>query len=296
MRKTIQLSKADQYFVEHVTRISENKPGTGVYDDFGLEVRPVWQDTGEPAHTRYIQNVTEVYDLSKGELPIISLRPIKIDKAIGEALWIYRDASNNLVTLKTKYNIAWWDAWDIGDRTIGHCYGSVIKQHDLFNKLLRDLAADLAAGSTSRRRIMSLWQQDSLDSVHGLDPCAFLTDWSLVGTGSEPRRLSLTLVQRSNDYIAAGHINKMQYVGLQMAVARHLGIEVGTFTHFIFNLHIYDRHFVIAEEMLARANQEYPTPSLAIKADAPDIFNIMPKDFELTNYDPAPQFLIDIAV
>jgi thymidylate synthase len=50
----------------------------------------------------------------------------------------------------------------------------------------------------------------------------------------------------------AGYINKIQYVALQMMIASHLGYEVGKFCHFVQNLHIYDRHFDAALELLDR--------------------------------------------
>jgi thymidylate synthase len=61
----------------------------------------------------------------------------------------------------------------------------------------------------------------------------------------------MTLNQRSNDYIMAGYINKIQYVALQMMVASHLNYKVGN-CHFIQNLHIYDRHIEAALEILER--------------------------------------------
>ena len=66
--------------------------------------------------------------------------------------------------------------------------------------------------------------------------------------------LDLTLNQRSNDYIMAGYINKIQYVALQMMVAGHLNYRVGNFSHMVQNLHIYDRH---TEAMLELIKKTY---------------------------------------
>jgi thymidylate synthase len=48
----------------------------------------------------------------------------------------------------------------------------------------------------------------------------------------------------------AGYINKIQYVALQMMIAGHLGYKVGFFSHFVQNLHLYDRHFSAADEIV----------------------------------------------
>ena len=62
----------------------------------------------------------------------------------------------------------------------------------------------------------------------------------------------MTLTQRSNDYIMAGYINKIQYVALQMMVASHCGYKVGKFFHLVQNLHVYDRHMDAVKEILDR--------------------------------------------
>ena len=64
--------------------------------------------------------------------------------------------------------------------------------------------------------------------------------------------LDATLTQRSNDMLVAHHINAMQYVALQMMIAKHFGWKVGKFFYFINNLHIYDNQFEQAEELLRR--------------------------------------------
>ena len=81
--------------------------------------------------------------------------------------------------------------------------------------------------------------------------CAYETLWT-VRKKNDIYYLDLTLIQRSNDYVTAGFINKIQYVSLQMMIAGHLGYEVGNFCHFTQNLHIYDRHFDAVEELLNR--------------------------------------------
>ncbi len=271
-------SRADRYFYRNLKQILEYG-----YGDDSQSVRPHWAD-GTPAHTKYILNVQETYDLSR-ELPITSLRPIACKMAFGEILWIYRDASNDLNVLRDKYGVTWWDSWDIGDRTIGSCYGHTVRKYNLFENLIRELKTN----PFSRRHIMSLWQNDELQEQHGLDPCCFMTTWSVTGDKGI-YRLHLKLEQRSSDYIVAGHINKMQYAALQMLVAREVGMEVGTFTHSVTNLHIYDRHEDAARELIRRFEEELPkielpNPTLKLK-EGTTLQDIMPGDFILEDYKP----------
>ena len=83
------MNKADAMFKELSKRILDE----GCMDK---DPRPRYED-GTPAHTISINHVMQSYDLSKGELPLITLRPIAVKSAIGELLWIYQDASNDII-------------------------------------------------------------------------------------------------------------------------------------------------------------------------------------------------------
>lgn len=230
--------KADEYYIQNLTEILNN----GYYDK---DPRPKYKD-GSPAHTKYITQVFEKYDLSKGEFPITTLRNTAIKTGIREILWIYQKQSNDL-NVAISMGINWWGDWNIGDGTIGQRYGATVNRYKLIDKLLDSLKNN----PFSRRHIINLYQEIDLLETKGLDPCAYETLWSVRQNGDD-RILDLTLIQRSNDYIMAGYINKIQYVALQMMIAGHLGYNLGNFCHLVQNLHIYDRHIDAANELLSR--------------------------------------------
>lgn len=259
--------------------------------------RPRYASDGKPAHSIFITQAFEQYDLSKGELPITTLRPIAIKKAIRELQWIYQDQTSDLSVLKEKYDVHWWDAWNIGDGTIGQRYGATVGRYDLMNKLLDGLAND----PFGRRHIISMWQETDLQETDGLYPCAFQILLSVRRSGKfvgdkEIYYLDLTLIQRSSDYLVAGHINMMQYVALQMMIAHHLGYEVGKFARFTQNLHIYDRHIEQAHELLNRTPSD-KQPKLILNAEGKSFYEIEESDFELIDYEPVkPQLKFDLAI
>ena len=152
--------------------------------------RPHYSD-GTPAHTISVNGAMHQYDLSKSQLPIITLRPIAIKSAIGEMLWIYQDQSNDLDLLRDKYNVTWWDEWDIGNRTIGQVYGATVKRYNLINNLLKDIKEN----PDGRRHIMCLWQENDFKEPHGLKPCAFMSVWNVRHTENVDY-LDMTLVIR----------------------------------------------------------------------------------------------------
>ncbi len=279
------MTKADTIFKENIRKIMEE----GVWSE---QARPKYKD-GRTANSKYITGAFMEFDLAKGEFPITTLRPIAIKSAIKEMLWIYQDQSNNLDLLEDKYNVHYWNDWEVGDsRTIGQRYGAVVKRHDITNKILKQLEAN----PWNRRNIISLWDYDAFEETDGLLPCAFQTMFDVRRVDGEIY-LDATLTQRSNDMLVAHHINAMQYVALQMMIAKHFGWKVGKFFYFINNLHIYDNQFEQAEELLRREPSDCQPHLVLNVPDGTNFFDIKPEDFELVDYDPVkPQLKFDLAI
>ena len=257
--------------------------------------RPHWAD-GTPAHTLSVNHVMLSYDLSKNEWPLITLRPIAYKSAIKELFWIYQDQSNDLDLLKDKYGITWWDEWDIGNRTIGSCYGETVKRHHLMDNLLEGLKNN----PDGRRHIISLWQEDDFKEKHGLKPCAFMTIWNVVHLPDRDR-LDMMLVQRSSDYITAGSINQFQYAVFLKMVATSLGYEAGIFTWVADNVQIYDRHMTAAKELLNRSTYIDAT-DVRVEIPKKDFYDYKPEDIVVTGYsqkaiaEQNPQIKLEVAI
>lgn len=279
------MTKADIIFKDNIRKIMDE----GVFSE---NARPRYKD-GNVANSKYITGAFAEYDLSKDEFPITTLRPIAIKSAIKEVLWIYQDQSNSLELLNNKYNVHYWNDWEVGDTgTIGQRYGAVVKKHDIIHKILQQLEAN----PWNRRNIISLWDYEAFEESDGLLPCAFQTMFDVRRVDGEIY-LDATLTQRSNDMLVAHHINAMQYVALQMMIAKHFGWKVGKFFYFINNLHIYDNQFEQANELLRREPSDCQPRLVLNVPDGTDFFNIKPEDFELINYDPVkPQLKFDLAI
>lgn len=264
---TLPITKGDTYMKELINRVLDH----GSKD---INPRPKYKD-GTPAHTISVNHVFHTYDISKGESPFITLRPIAIKSAIGELLWIYQDMSNDLDVLKNKYNVTWWDAWDIGNRTIGCCYGETVRRH----KLLTNLLNGLITNPDGRRHIMELWQEDDFKNPHGLKPCCHETNFS-VRHEQDGDYLDMILMIRSSDSLTALCINEMQYEVLLHLVARHCGFKVGVFSSIITNAQIYDRHIENAKEMLNRKSISC-SPKIWLNPDKKNFFDFTVDDIKL---------------
>lgn len=279
------MTKADIIFKENIERILKD----GVFSE---QARPKYKD-GTVANSKYVTGAFAEYDLSKGEFPITTLRPIAIKSAIKEVLWIYQDQSNSLDVLNDKYNVHYWNDWEVGNTgTIGERYGAVVKKHDIINKILKQLEVN----PWNRRNIISLWDYQAFEETDGLLPCAFQTMFDVRRIDGEIY-LDATLTQRSNDMLVAHHINAMQYVALQMMIAKHFGWKVGKFFYFINNLHIYDNQFEQAQELLRREPSNCQPRLVLNVPDGTNFFDIKAEDFELVDYSPVkPQLKFDLAI
>ena len=133
------------------------------------------------------------------------------------------------------------------DANLGMCYGGTIREHNLFEKCRQDIKNN----PFGRRHIISMWQEEDFSKKLGLCPCAFLTMWTVVKRNGN-YYLDMTLIQRSNDYMAAGIINSTQYNSFLCMMAADCGLLPGVFTWFVQNLHIYDRHMDAAKELISR--------------------------------------------
>jgi len=262
------MNKADKYYIQNISKIMVE----GSWDE---NPRPKYKD-GTSAFSKFITQVWEEYDVSKGEFPITTLRPTAIKTGIKEILWIYQKQTSSLQVAR-EMGINWWDEWNIGDDTIGRRYGSTIGKYALMDGLLGGLMKD----PFSRRHIMNMYQYTDLNETKGLYPCAYETIWS-VRKVDDKLCLDLTLIQRSNDYLVASYINKIQYVALQMMVAKHCGFEVGKFCHLVQNLHIYDRHFDAVTELINKEPLKDNYPFIELLTDK-NFYDYTIDDFKIHN-------------
>ena len=294
------MTKADKYMIEAIDDILTNG-----YKD--VNPRPKYAD-GTPAHTISINHTFRKYDLSKGEFPICTLRPMAWKTGIKEIFTIYQKPTNEIAKME-EMGVNWWKDWDIGDGTIGQRYGATVSRYDLINNLIKDIQND----PYGRRKVVSLWQETDLHETPGLAPCAFLTIWN-VRKGEETDYLDMVLVQRSGDMLTAsgpGGINEIQYAALLTMIAVHTGYTPGVFSHLVANEQIYDRHIDAAHEMLKRhheklkeesdetlvKNQWGNRPILLLNTDKTNFYDFTIDDWFILNYNPIkPQLKLELGI
>jgi len=168
----------------------------------------------------------------------------------------------------------WWD--------LGPVYGH---QWRNFNSEWVDQIAnaihEIKTNPSNRRIIVSAWNPAQIDQML-LPPCHAFFQFNVDTTNNI---LNLQLYQRSADMFLGVPFNIASYSTLLMLVAQITGLKPWTFTHTLWDAHIYNNHVDQVNEQLSR--EPLPLPEFRVKKDIQtleDIEALEWEDFELLNY------------
>lgn len=254
-------------------------------DTKGELVRPRWEDTREFAYTIKKFGVINRYDLRK-EFPALTLRKTALKSAMDEILWIYQKKSNNIKDLNSHI----WDQWADENGSIGTAYGFVVGEKFTYKNEMIDqtdyVLKQLKENPYSRRIMTNLYQYHDLATGH-LDPCCFCAMYNVTKDENNNLVLNMTLVQRSQDVLAANNWNVAQYAILLMMFAQVNNMIPGELVHVINDAHIYDRHVDIIEELIKR--EEYPAPKVWLNPNVKNFYDFTTNDLYVENYITGPQ-------
>ena len=276
--------------------------------------RPVYND-GTGVRVKRILQVMNQYDLRR-EFPISTIRPLNLKGCVSEVLWIFKDRSVDTKDL----GLHIWDQWADENGCIPGCYGDMVNRPvvirknpmdgllpiSVFESVLSELGSSIIGygfknqvdfilwslknDKTSRRILCSMFDP-LINNIKPLQECAFQINLSVKGD-----ELYMTLYQRSMDVISAMFWNTAQYAALMMMFAHDAGLKPAVFTHFVQDMHVYDRHEAVAYELLRRPNFG-PIPQVTISSRMEDkgFYDFTPDDFEICNYEPQPQVKFEVA-
>ncbi|MCM3109861.1 thymidylate synthase [Lederbergia lenta] len=265
------MAKADEMFINDLIEVAT--------EDFEIDNRAKWQDGSQVKTKRILQSVNK-YDLSEG-FPILTLRDINFKAAVDEMLWIYSKLSNDTSQLNS--NI--WDSWKNERGLVEKAYGYQIAKSTMGHRSqMHYVLHEIKNNPASRRIQMNMFdaKDQFIKATESLIECAYSTHFSV-----KDGKLHMTLIQRSGDLLTAagfGGWNTVQYAALQHAIAMECNLEVGVFTHFIQDLHLYNKHWDQAFKLVRRSfNNDLKAPTIKIKRKP--FFELTSEDFELIGYE-----------
>ena len=128
----------------------------------------------------------------------------------------------------------------------------------------------------ARRLIVNPWNVAELEQM-ALPPCHGPFQFQ-VKNGV----LNLALWQRSADLFLGVPFNIASYALLMHMVAHVTGLQVGIFTHYLNDVHIYRN--LVDQVRIQITREPYPPPRLWLNPEVKDIFNFTMDDIKLVGY------------
>lgn len=252
------------------------------------------------------------FSLNLGEeFPILTTKQVFIRQAVLEMLWIYQAQSNDVRWLKER-NVHIWNEWEIDENgfwnatqmlpdgsgglvkkdihkefgkewahTIGTAYGWIVKKFGLTEELISKLKGNPA----DRRMVISLWQNDYLNTAV-LPSCVWSSEWDVT-----EGRLNAWVHQRSCDVPLGLPFNVTQYAVLLYMLAKTCGLKAGTLDWSIKDAHIYVNQKEGVLEQIGRFDENggLPAPKLWLNPEITDFFDYDNsaelKDIKLIGYE-----------
>ena len=249
------------------------------------------------------------FDLEE-EFPILTTKQLFLRQAVLEMLWIYQAKSNDVRWLKDR-DVHIWDEWEIDEEgiwkatqnvlgkdgkleqrevvkdfgkkwayTIGTAYGYIVNKFNLTDELIDKIKNN----PEDRRMVMSLWQNDYLDTA-GLPSCVWSSEWDVTDG-----KLNAWGHQRSCDVPLGLPFNITQYAVLLNMLAKTCNLKPGTLDWSIKDAHIYINQIDGIKEQIRRMDElgDYKAPELWLNPDVNDFFDYDNsrdcKDVKVLNY------------
>lgn len=175
--------------------------------------------------------------------------------------------------------------------SIGTAYGYVVGEKFKYKQDMIDqmdyVLKQLKETPYSRRIMTNLYQYHDL-ATGNLDPCCFCAMYNVTKEeGSDKLTLNMTLVQRSQDMLAANGWNICQYAILLMMLAQVNDMIPGELIHVINDCHIYDKHVPMIKELIER--EEYPAPKVSLNPMVKNFYEFTTDDLIVEEYVTGPQ-------
>ncbi len=244
------------------------------------------------------------FDLEE-EFPILTTKFVAFKSAVLELLWFYQAKSNDVRWLQER-GVKIWNEWEIDENghyqnrtfpkefahTIGTAYGYIVNKFNLSDNLIKKLKED----PNDRRMVMSLWQNDYLETAV-LPSCVWNTMWDVTDG-----KLNCIVTCRSNDVGLGMPFNVTQYAVLVHLMAHVTGLKVGKLYYNAKDVHIYVNQIDGIKEQIKRYHEEgdFPAPKLWINPEVKDFFKFDNskelKDIKLIDYQHHAKIKMDVAV
>lgn len=202
-------------------------------------------------------------------------RKFKLDYVKEEFLWYL---GGRLDDLSITQHAKMWSDLAGTSGFLNSNYGHYVFEQDQFFTVARLLGND----KDTRRGSIIILNHEHIKSDHKDVPCTYGMNFRI-----RNNQLEMTVMMRSNDAIfglandvpAFSFIHEMMYVYVRDVYYNDL--QIGKYTHFTNSMHIYERHFEMANK-IANTNDIFTPIECPLIKDAEEVRSLISNEF---NYD-----------
>ena len=179
-------------------------------------------------------------DISGNECITLKTGGTNLTYVAAEILW-YGSSRNDLDFI-TKFSKFWNKVSDDGV-TANSAYGYILQEKHGFNQI--DAIIDLLRKDpNSRRAVLNINVPNPNVATTKDEMCTICLNYQI-----RDGKLHSTCVMRSNDFNFGVRNDIAFFLYLQKYIANKLGVAYGTYTHYAFSMHMYDRDFTFAKDV-----------------------------------------------
>jgi len=234
----------------------------------------------------------------KDGFPLLTTKKVFFKSVIRELLW-YLSGETHIRNLREHTKI--WDAWTSEERNweVGRMYGYQWVNWEKYTKdpqtgqfkrtfvnQVQEVINEIKRNPNSRRLVVTAWNPSVLDEV-ALPSCHSFFIFNVT-----QGKLNCHLTQRSGDIALGIPFNLACYSVLTQMIAQETNLQLGEFSHYINDAHVYVDHIDGLREQLTRQPKSLPTLEIADKP----FWDLGFDDFVLKNYEYHPVIKFPVAV
>lgn len=185
-----------------------------------------------------------------------------------------------------EFVIKYWELWPVYWFQWRNFNGSGVDQ-------LKEAVEKIKNKPSDRRIIVSAWNPAQIPDML-LPPCHMMFHFNV---DTINKKLNLLMYQRSADMFLGVPFNIASYSVLMILIAKITWLEAWTFTHVIWDAHIYNNHVEQVDLQLTREPLELPKLEILKEIKTlEDIEDLEWSDFELSNYKSHERIIAPVAV
>jgi thymidylate synthase len=216
-------------------------------------------------------------DMSNGEFPLITTRPVNYRPVLGE-LAAFLEGEHRTARFE-ELGCKYWGpnakAWRAPGDSVGRVYGVQWRRWNEYLDQLEQLVNGMRDNPDSRRHVLTAWNPEELGDMC-LPPCHVLSQYSV-----RANLVDCAVYMRSVDVCLGLPSDMILYGALLALIAQEVGRKPGELIFFLADCHIYDNHREQARAQTRRDPWLQPQYKLDPRAG---IDHFHPKHFEIVGY------------